>query len=161
MVKKTDATPAAPEPTPADSGSVLATLRQNQVGGLLAGLVVAIAVGLLLSVLVPSDPNVLALIVLGLLMAFAVGFTVRLTSAHRGLTSQAVALVVTALGVHLMVVTGMVGGGNETLQLLGAEGPSFGDALLAALATPVVSSGALLTGLIAVLIVGWGDHLER
>jgi hypothetical protein len=161
MVKKSDNGSAASGPASSESRSVLESLRRNQVGNLFAGLVIAISVGLLLSVLVPSEPNVLAIIVLGLLMAAAVGFTVRLTSADRGLISQAVAFVAAAFGVHLMVVTGMVGGGNEILGQLGGSGPGFDDALLAALATPVVSSGALLTGLIAVLVVGWGDHLKR
>jgi hypothetical protein len=143
------------------SRSVLEALRHNQVGGLFAGLTIAVAVGLLLSVLVPSEPHLLALALLGALMAAAVGFTVRGTSLHRGLISQVVAFVATVIGTHLMTVTGMVGG--ELPGLPGGIGGdvSFNDAAVVALATPAVAVGPVLTGLIAAIIVGWGAPVRH
>jgi hypothetical protein len=174
MVKKTGNAPASdesnPEPMQAASatapvppasgpqrtGSVLDSLRHNHVGGLFAGLIVAIAVGLLLSVLVPNEPHALALVLLGLLLSAAVGFTVRYVSLHRGLLTQAAAFVSTVIGVQLMTVTGMVGGELPGLPgIMGAE-VSFNDALVLALATPAIAVGPVLAGLIAVIIVGWG-----
>lgn len=157
---KASSASAASAPSQSDSSSesrsVLESLRHNQVGGLFSGLTIAVAVGLLLSVLVPDEPNLLALTLLGLLMAAAVGFTVRATSLHRGITSQAVALVATVIGVHLMTVTGAVGG--ELPGLPGGVGGdiTFNDAAVVALATPAISVGPVLAGLIAVIIVGWG-----
>lgn len=146
---------------PSESRSVLESLRHNQVGGLFSGLTIALAVGMLLSVLVPDEPNLLALTLLGLLMAAAVGFSVRATSLYRGVLSQAVALVTTVIGVHLMTVTGAVGG--DLPGLPGGVGGdiSFDDAAVVALATPAVAVGPVLAGLIAVIIVGWGAHPTR
>lgn len=153
-------TSAAPAPRP--RGSVLDSVRANPMGPLTAGLIVAIAVGLLLSVLVPNDPSVLAMLILGTLLAAAVGFSVRYLSgpAERGLRRQVEALIATAVGVHLMSVTGSVGGEIPLLSQLGASGPGFNEALLVALATPAVSTGALLSGLTAAIIVGWARGRE-
>lgn len=137
--------------------SVLGRVRANRTGALLASLVVALAVGLLLSVLVPSEPNVLALIILGTLEAAAVGFTVRYLSVCRGLRAQVTALVVAGLGVHLMTVTGSVDSSLPSLPGLGS-GIGFNEALLAALATPPISAGTLLAGLVAAIIAGWGQR---
>lgn len=147
--------------TPSESRSVLESLRHNQVGGLFSGLTIAVAVGLLLSVLVPDEPNLLALTLLGLLMAAAVGFTVRATSLHRGVLSQAAALVATVIGVHLMTVTGAVGGVLPGLPGGVGGDINFDDAAVVALATPAVAVGPVLAGLIAVIIVGWGAHPTR
>lgn len=143
------------------NGSALESLRRNPVGTLLGGLVVALAVGLLLSVLVPEEPNVLALILLGLFEAAAVGFAVRALAADRGLVTQVVALILTVLGVHVMVVTGMAGGGPLGAAGFGGGGVGFGDSLLVALATPAASAGGVIAGLVAVVIVGWGRPTTR
>ncbi|MFV0634398.1 hypothetical protein [Demequina sp.] len=152
----------APEPAPASAvqerRSVLESIRRNRMGPLTAGLVVAITVGLLLSVLVPEDPTVLPLTILAALVVAAVGATVRAVSVCKGLRRQIDAFIAAALGVHLMAVTGSVGGGNALLDLIGAEGPGFGDSLLAALTAPPVSSGVLLAGLAAAIVVGWGER---
>jgi len=164
------AAPAAPASTPPappapGSTSALDRVRANRMGSLTAGLVVAVVIGLLLSVLVPNEPSLLAIVILGTLLSAAVGFTVRYLATCRGPRRQAEAFVATALGVHLMTVTGVVGGEIPLLAQLGAEGPGFDDAVLAALATPPVSMGGLLAGLTAAIIVGWGarpaDHSER
>jgi len=137
--------------------SFLETLRRNRMGALTAGLVVAIVLGLLLSVLVPSDPGALAMIILGALLAAAVGFTVRYLSTGRGLITQLVAFVATALGVHLMAVIGTATGSMSGLEQFGVTGPSFNDALLLAFAAPAISAGLVLAGLVAAIIAGWGS----
>lgn len=158
-----------PEPTPAGTagsdakqpaarGSILDSVRANAVGPLAVGLVVAIAVGLLLSVLVPSDPNLLAMIILGTLLAAAVGFAVRLVSLGGGLRNQIEAFVMTVVGVHVMSVTGALGGDFPLLARFGVSGPGFDDAFLASLAVPPVSSGGLIAGAVAAIIVGWRSH---
>ncbi|WP_062517682.1 hypothetical protein [Demequina gelatinilytica] len=167
-----DPTAAAPtpevvpaEPAPAASSvppSLLEKVRSNRTGPLAAGLGVAFAVALLLAVLVPNVPNLYALTVLGLMLTAAVGFTVRYLSHERDLKAQAVGFVATLLGIHIMGVTGTIdttgGGLDGLLGLIGAEAPGFDDALLGALATPAVSAGGVLCGLIAAIIVGWGPR---
>src|SRR5665811_2241485 len=71
-------------------------------GAVLGGLVVALLLGALLSVLVPDSQLLLALILLGLGEAAAVGFTVRYLSECRGLRTQVTAFVLTAIGVHVL-----------------------------------------------------------
>ncbi|WP_084124306.1 hypothetical protein [Demequina sp. NBRC 110054] len=154
---ETDENPTVPPGAPR---SILDRWRQNRMGALAAGLIVAVAVGLLLSVLVPSDPNLLAYVLLGLLVTAAVGATVRYLSPERGLLDQAAAFVAAALGVHLMIVTGAVNSAGSGLleDVLGVSGPGFDDALMAALGLPMVSTGVLLSGVVAAIIVGWGPR---
>jgi len=159
--------PAAAAGTPrahaAAQPSVLERVRMNAVGPLAAGLGVALVVALLLAVLIPDEPNLYAFTVLGLLLTAAVGFTVRYLSHHRGLMSQVTAFVSTVIGLHVMAVTGVVdglAGGGVVAELLD-RGPGFDDALLAALATPAVSTGGILCGLVAAIIVGWGDREDE
>jgi hypothetical protein len=165
-----------PDPTPTDDATtsalsrrakatetgmtVLDSLRHNRMGVLTAALAVEFVLGLLLSVLVPSEPGALAMILLGGLMAAAVGFTVRYLSEGKGLLTQIIAFVATALGVHIMAVTGAASGTLPGLEQVGAEGPSFNDALLIALAMPAISAGGVLAGLVAAIIVGWGPKPE-
>lgn len=137
-------------------GSLLDGVRANAMGPAAVGGGVAIGLGLLLSVLVPSDPNVLAMIILGALIAVAVGFSVRYLSVLRNVARQFEALVATVIGVHVMSVTGALNQDLQVLSGLGVSGPSFNDALLAALATPPVSTGGIIAGCIAAIIVGWG-----
>ncbi len=157
----TGSTPATTAPIPTTHGSsrsVLDGVRDNPVGPLFAGLLVALAVGLLLSVLVPDEPSALAMIILGVLVAASVGFTVRLLSSARGLRNQVDAFLAAVVGVHVMAITGTVGGDIPVLSELGASGPGFNEALLIALATPAASAGTLLAGLTAAIIVGWSRN---
>ncbi len=155
---------AAPATEPVPSAvppSFLDRVRDNRMGPLTAALLVALVVALLLAVLVPDRPNLYAYSVLALLLTAAVGFTVRYLSDARGMRAQATAFVATAIGIHVMATTGTihgVGGGAASglLARVGLEGPGFDDALLAALATPAISVGGLLSGLAAAIIVGWG-----
>ncbi|MDN4471628.1 hypothetical protein [Demequina zhanjiangensis] len=152
-------TAETPTIVPGQPRSVLDRLRRNRMGALAAGLVVAIAVGLLLSVLVPGEPNLLAYALLGLLLIAAVSATVRFLSPDRGLAAQGSAFFATAVGVHLMLVTGAVdSAGSELFELIGGSGVSFDDALLAALAVPMVSTGVLLSGVVAAVVAGWGPR---
>ncbi|NTV38820.1 MAG: hypothetical protein HGA51_02525, partial [Demequinaceae bacterium] len=167
------AAPVAPAP---QSPSVLERLRRNRMGAVLGGLLVAIAVALLLSVLVPESNLLLALTVLGLAEAFAVGFTVRYLAVCRGLKHQATAFVLATIGVHVLATTGMVNQklGDVSGILSGAfagsrgnrgSGLGWDDAVMSALATPAVSTGAIVCGLVAAIIAGWGvresDHTHK
>ena len=141
---------------PERRGSILDAVRANPMGPATVGLAVAIGVGLLLSVLVPSDPNVLAMTILGVLLASAIGFSMRYLSVLHNVARQIEALVVTVIGVHVMSVTGALGIDIPFLSQFGVSGPGFNEALLAALATPPVSTGGLIAGVVAAIIVGWG-----
>lgn len=160
--------PAAATPPPAPPApSVLGRLRGNRMGAVLGGLIVALVVGALLSVLVPDSQLLLELALLGLGEAFAVGFTVRYLSECRGIKTQLTAFVLTAIGVHVLATTGMVNQQIGNLEDLAgplggglASGLGWDDALLTALATPAVSTGAVICGLVAAIIAGWGPRGE-
>jgi hypothetical protein len=143
--------------------SSLDRVRANRMGPVAAALIIGGVVGLLLSMLVPSHPNVWALALLGTLVAAAVGFGVRYLSLTRSWAAIVPAFLGTVLGVHLMAVTGTVNSlGFEKLpSMLNISGPGFDDSLLAALATPAVSTGTILAGLIAAIIAGWGPREEE
>ena len=167
-----NSTPEPQEPAPASTPEVVAEetiiympapsyldrVRTNRMGPLAAALVIGGLVGLLLSMLVPNPSNVWALMLLGTLVAAAVGFGVRYLSLTRGWKAWVPAFLGTVLGVHLMAVTGTVSGiAFEGLpNFLKISGPGFDDALLAAFATPAVSMGTILAGLMAAIIAGWG-----
>jgi len=142
-------------------GSILDGVRANPMGPAAVGLVVAIGIGLLLSVLVPSDPNTLALVILGTLLSAAVGFSMRYLSVLRNVARQFEALVITVIGVHVMSVTGALNMDLPFLSDFGVSGPGFNESLLAALATPPVSTGGLVAGIVAAIIVGWGRGNTR
>ncbi len=177
MVARKTPSSATPEPEPTpqteattpapaqQSPSVVGRLRANRMGAVLGGLVVALVVGALLSVLVPDSQLLLALALLGLGEAAAVGFTVRYLSEYRGLGTQLTAFVLTAIGVHVLATTGFVNQQiGELGDLVGVLGGGLGagigwdDALLGALATPAASTGAVVCGLIAAIIAGWGPR---
>lgn len=158
------ATTVVPAP---QTPSVLERLRRNRMGAVLGGLIVALAVALLLSVLVPDSNLLLAVSILGLAEAFAVGFTVRYLAVSRGLRHQLTAFVLAAVGVHVLATTGMVNQKFGDLSALlsspftgspggGGSGLGWDDAVLSALATPAVSTGAILCGVVAAIIAGWG-----
>lgn len=158
-----DAVTGQPAVAPAHAAarpSALDRVRDNRMGPLAAALGVSVVVALLLSVLVPGEPNLYAYVILGLLVTAAVGFTVRYLSRSHGLLTQVTAFVATALGLHIMGVTGAIDGVSPggLLETIGLTGPGFDDALLAALATPAVSAGGILCGLVAAIIAGWGPR---
>ncbi|WP_084077176.1 hypothetical protein [Demequina sp. NBRC 110057] len=144
------------EPAPVATPSALEHVRRTPMAPFTAALAVGILLGLLLSFLVPDDPGALALVVLGAAVAAAVGYTARLLSSDASWWTLGAAGIAAAVGVHLMAVTGTVGGGNAVLEMLGGEAPGFNDALLTALATPPLSAGTLLAGVVAAIIAGWG-----
>ncbi len=143
--------------------SYLDRVRLNRMGPLAAALIIGGLVGLVLSMLVPSPMNVWALMLLGTLVAAAVGFSVRYLSYSGSWRAQVPAFLGTVLGVHLMAVTGTISGlGFDNLPaMLKISGPGFDDALLGAMAMPAVSTGTVLAGLIAAIIVGWGPRDEE
>ncbi|WP_297082826.1 hypothetical protein [uncultured Demequina sp.] len=151
------ATASASTAPSAGSGSFLDKVRANRMGPLTAALAVALVTALLLSVLVPNEPGLLAMVILSAALAAAVGFTVRYLAHCRGLRQQVIALIATVIGVHVMSVTGTVGGEIPVVGDFIDAGIPFDDALLAALATPALSTGAFLSGLVAAIIAGWGE----
>jgi hypothetical protein len=158
-------------------GRFIDSTRGNRVGSLTAALAVALVVALVLSILVPGEPSLLPIALLGLLLAVAVGFAVRFFSSCHGLKHQVIAFVATVLGVHVMITTGTIHGsigGGAGRGLGGGIGGtlggiveglvptvSYGDAMLGALATPAISSGGVLVGLVAAIIVGWGPRSDK
>ena len=160
--------PATTTPPPLPQApSVLGRLRGNRMGAVLGGLIVALVLGALLSVLVPDSYLLLALALLGLGEAAAVGFTVRYLSECRGLRTQVTAFVMTVIGVHVLATTGLVnqqiGNLGEIVGGLGrglGSGLGWDDALLGALAAPAVSTGTVVCGLIAAIIAGWGPRRD-
>lgn len=143
----------------------------NRMGAVLGGLIVSLALGLLLSIFVPDENVLLALVVLGLAEAMAVGFTVRYLTDCRGWSTQLTALVLTTIGIHVMVTTGTINqyfsGVNSMMSdvssLMGdgygassQSGPGWDEAVIGALYTPAISAGALLGGIVAAIIAGWG-----
>lgn len=164
---KAPSVPTEPVPAPHTPGpSVLERLRRQRTGVALGALVVAVVVGLALSILVPDSHVLLALVMLGALVAAAVGFTVRTLDRSHGLAAQATAFVAAAIGTHLMATTGLVNQAideaNGVAALLKAgttSGLGWDDAVLTALATPTVSTGAIVAGLVAAIIAGWGRRV--
>lgn len=154
----TGAVPLAQPAHAAPRPSVLERVRENRMGPAAATLGVGLVVALLLAVLVPGSPNLYASLVLGLLVTAAVGFTARTLAGERGWEGIATAFLSAVIAVHVLAVTGTVNGAGpgELLEQIGVQGPGFDDAILAALATPPVSTGGLLAGLVAGLIAGWG-----
>jgi len=142
--------------------SYLDRVRANRMGPLSAALIIGAVVGLLFSMLVPHPSNVWALMLLGALISAAVGFSVRYLSSSRDWKAWMPAFAGTVLGAHLMAITGTLNG--VSLDGLGGmlslAGPGFDDSLLGALATPAVSTGTVLAGLVAVIISGWGPREE-
>lgn len=172
MATRKPASQPEPEPTEAVTApvtepvaapahpSILERLRRNRMGALTGGLVVALAVAMLLSILVPDQQLLLAFIILGIAEGVAVGAAVRFLSVERGLLTQVSAFVAAVIGTHVLGTTGMI---NQKLGDLGGllggsftSGLGWDDALLAAFATPAISTGAVLTGLLAAIIAGWG-----
>lgn len=152
------AAPPAPAPAQRGQGSFLDSIRATSMGPAVTGAVVALVLALLLSVLVPSDPGALAMIILGTLLALGVGFAVRYVVPDRRSRHALEAFLAAAVGVHLMSVTGMATGELPLLSQLGTQGPGFNEALLIALSTPPVSAGGVLAGALAAIVVGWGPR---
>lgn len=142
-------------------GSILDGVRANPMGPVTVGLGIAIGIGLLLSVLVPAEPNVLAMSILGVLLAAAIGFSMRYLSGQHNVVRQIEAFVVTVIGIHVMAVTGSLNIDLPFLSQFGVSGPGFNETVLAALATPPVSTGGLIAGVVAAIIVGWGSGRNR
>lgn len=175
MAAQSKAPEPQPEPQPAAapapvSPSVLERMRRNRMGAVLGGLIVSLVVAMLLSILVPDSNVLLALVLLGALESAAVGFAVRTLTVERGLATQVTAFVLAAIGTHVLATTGVVNTAIGNLQdaigalLTGGPGPRGGagsglgwdDALLGSLWTPTISTGAVIAGLVAAIIAGWG-----
>ena len=155
-----------PEPEAATSGtsappasepmSAIEHVRRTPMAPAAVALGVGVIAGLVLSFLVPDDPGAFAMLVLGAAVTAAVGFTVRFLVRDVRPFTLGVAAVSAGLGVHVMGVTGSLQGSLPLLDQVGVGGPGFNDALLAALAVPPFSAGALMAAAVAAIIAGWG-----
>jgi len=125
--------------------SFLEVLRRNRVGNLVSGLVVMFAAALLLSAAVPSDLNIVIEILLILLLAAAVGFTVRVTSPDQGAGTLVTAAILAAVGTPILFVTG-------------SDPGSFGAAMLASFGASYLEVAAALAAIVAVICAGWGKR---
>lgn len=125
--------------------SFLEVLRRNRVGNLVSGLIVMFAAALLLSAAVPSDLNIVIEILLILLLAAAVGFTVRVTSPDQRVGTLVTAGILAALGTPILFVTG-------------SDPGSFGAALLASFSSDYLQVAAALAAIVAVICAGWGKR---
>lgn len=125
--------------------SFIEVLRRNRVGNLVSGLIVMFAAALLLSAAVPNDLNIVIEILLILLLAAAVGFTVRVTSPDQGAGTLVKAAILAAVGTSILFVTG-------------SDPGSFGAALLASFASSYLRVAAALAAIVAVICVGWGKR---
>ena len=125
--------------------SFLEVLRRNRVGNLVAGLVVMFAAALLLSAAVPSDLNIVIEILLILLLAAAVGFTVRVTSPDQGAGTLVTAAILAAVGTPILFVTG-------------SDPGSFGAAMLGSFNSSYLQVAAALAAIVAVICAGWGKR---
>ena len=125
--------------------SFLEVLRRNRVGNLVSGLVVMFAAALLLSAAVPNDLNIVIEILLILLLAAAVGFTVRVTSPDQGVGTIVTAAILAAVGTPILFVTG-------------SDPGSFGAAMLASFQSGFVAVAAALAAIVAVICAGWGKR---
>ncbi len=125
--------------------SFLDVLRRNRVGGLLSGLIVMLAAALILSAAVPDDLNVVIALLLITLLAAAIGFAVRVTSANQGAGTLLVAGTLAGLGTPIMFGTG-------------SSEASFGDALLGSMYEGFFFVAAALAAVISVICAGWGKR---
>lgn len=113
-----------------------------------AGLVVSTVLSFLFALVVIAIDNAWVLLILGglllLVLAAAVGFTVRLTTANGGYGAFWAALVTAGLGVH--VVTTLAGAGFDF----------FGEKLLGTYGSSPLSAFVVFFGLIAALVATVG-----
>lgn len=134
--------------------SFLDALRKNRVGALLAGLLVMVAAALILSAAVPEDLNTAIAILLILLLAVAVGFTVKVTSPKSDGPMMLIAGGLAAIGVPILF-----GAGGANIAALGGSGvggPSFDQAILASLQDGYLTVGSALAAVVAIIVAVWG-----
>jgi hypothetical protein len=139
--------------------SSLDALRRNRVGALISGLIVTVAVALILSAAVPDDLNTAIAILLILLLAVAVGFTVKVTSPKQDGPMMLAAGALAAIGVPILFGAG--GAGATILDSTGTlvlGGPSFDQAILSSLMDGYLTIGSALAAIVAITVAAWGTR---
>jgi hypothetical protein len=137
--------------------SFLDALRKNRVGALITGLIVTVAAALILSAAVPDDLNTAIAILLILLLAVAVGFTVKVTSPKADGPMMLAAGALAAIGVPILFGAG--GAGATVLDPTGTlvlGGPSFDQAILSSLMDGYLTVGSALAAVVAITVAAWG-----
>ncbi len=125
--------------------SFLDPLRKNRVGALLSGVIVMIAVALVLSAAVPDDLNSLIALFLILVLAVAVGFTVKVTSANQDAPAMLIAGGVAAIGVPVIFDAG-------------TPGMALDDSILMSLSDNYLTVGSAFAAIVAIIVAGWGTR---
>jgi uncharacterized membrane protein len=125
--------------------SFLDPLRKNRVGALLSGVIVMIAVALVLSAAVPDDLNSLIALFLILVLAVAVGFTVKVTSANQDAPAMFIAGGVAAIGVPVIFDAG-------------TPGMALDDSILMSLSDNYLTVGSAFAAIVAIIVAGWGTR---
>lgn len=128
--------------------SFIEALRQNRGGALLSGILVMVAAALVLSAAVPDDLNTAIAVLLIVLLAVAVGFTVKVTSAKQD-------------GPAMLTAGGLAAVGVPILFGAGISGPvSFDDAVLASLQDNYLTVGSALAAVVAITVAAWGTRTK-
>ena len=125
--------------------SFLDPLRKNRVGALLSGVIVMIAVALVLSAAVPDDLNSLIALFLILVLAVAVGFTVKVTSANQDAPTMLIAGGLAAIGVPVIFDAG-------------TPGMALDDSILMSLSDNYLTVGSAFAAIVAIIVAGWGTR---
>jgi hypothetical protein len=137
--------------------SSLDALRRNRVGALISGLIVTVAVALILSAAVPDDLNTAIAILLILLLAVAVGFTVKVTSPKQDGPMMLAAGSLAAIGVPILFGAGGAGVvATSDIAPLVLGGPSFDQAILSSLMDGYLTVGSALAAVVAITVAAWG-----
>jgi hypothetical protein len=142
---------------PPQTISFLDALRKNRAGALLSGLIVMIAAALVLSAAVPSDLNTAIAVLLILLLAAAVGFAVKVTSAKVDAATLLTAGGLAAVGVPLLFGAGGAGYLAQSLGLSGAD-LSFDQSILMSLQGGFITVGSAIAAVVAIVIAAWGQR---
>jgi hypothetical protein len=137
--------------------SFLDALRQNRSGALLSGLLVMIAAALVLSAAVPSDLNTAIAVVLIVLLAVAIGFAVKVTSARVDAPMLLVAGGLAAVGVPILFGAGGTNSGASILDV-SVGTPSFDQAILASLQAGFLTVGSAIAATVAICVAAWGPR---
>jgi hypothetical protein len=131
----------------AQPNSFLDPIRKNRVGALISGIVVTIVVALILSAAVPDDLNSLIALFLILVLAVAVGFTIKVTSANQDAPAMLIAGGLAAIGVPVIFDAG-------------TPGMALDDSILMSLSDNYLTVGSAFAAIVAIIVAGWGARTK-
>lgn len=135
--------------------SFIDALRRNRVGALLSGIIVTVATALVLSAAVPDDCTTANAVILILLLAVAVGFTVKVASAEQDAPTLLTAGALAAIGVPIVFIAG------GAIAFGGYAGATFDDSILESLTHDYLTVGSAIAAVVAVIVAGWGPRTAK